>query len=77
VPGGGVALLRCQKALENLKLEGEEKVAIDILSRAIESPIRKIAEMPVKMVPSLRMKLKKNQALMDTMLKLINMRRVW
>lgn len=44
VPGGGVALLRCQKALENLKLEGEEKVAIDILSRAIESPIRKIAE---------------------------------
>ena len=44
VPGGGVALLRCQKALENLKLEGEEKLAVDILIRTIESPIRKIAE---------------------------------
>ncbi|MFA5086777.1 MAG: chaperonin GroEL [Candidatus Paceibacterota bacterium] len=44
VPGGGVALLRCQKALEDLKLEGEEKIAIDILIRTIEDPIRKIAD---------------------------------
>ena len=44
VPGGGVALLRCQHVLENLKLEGEEKIAIDILLRTIEDPIRKIAE---------------------------------
>ena len=44
VPGGGVALLRCQNVLENLKLEGEEKIAIDILLRTIEDPIRKIAE---------------------------------
>ncbi|MDD5568892.1 MAG: chaperonin GroEL [Candidatus Pacebacteria bacterium] len=44
VPGGGVALLRCQKVLESLKLKGEEKVAIDILMRTLEDPIRKIAE---------------------------------
>lgn len=44
VPGGGVALLRCQKSLENLKLEGEEKIAIDILMRTMEDPIRKIAD---------------------------------
>ncbi|MFA5013068.1 MAG: chaperonin GroEL [Candidatus Paceibacterota bacterium] len=44
VPGGGVALLRCQKALGELKLKGEEKVAIDILMRTLEDPIRKIAD---------------------------------
>jgi chaperonin GroEL len=44
VPGGGVALLRCQKALSELKLEGEEKIAIDILMRVLEDPIRKIAD---------------------------------
>ena len=44
VPGGGVALLRCQEALSSLKLEGEEKIAIDILNRVLEEPIRKIAE---------------------------------
>jgi chaperonin GroEL len=44
VPGGGVALLRCQKVLTNLNLAGEEKIAIDILTRAIEDPIRKIAQ---------------------------------
>ncbi|MFA5178198.1 MAG: chaperonin GroEL [Candidatus Paceibacterota bacterium] len=44
VPGGGIALIRCQKALEELKIEGEEKVAIDILIRTMEDPIRKIAD---------------------------------
>ncbi len=44
VPGGGVALLRCQKALSELKLEGEEKISIDILIRVLEDPIRKIAD---------------------------------
>lgn len=44
VPGGGVALLRCQKALEKLKLEGEEQIGLKILERALEEPIRKIAE---------------------------------
>lgn len=44
VPGGGVALLRCQETLKHLKLDGEEKIAIDILSRTLEEPIRKITE---------------------------------
>jgi chaperonin GroEL len=44
VPGGGVALLRCQKILEKVKLEGEEKIGLKILERSLEEPIRKIAE---------------------------------
>jgi chaperonin GroEL len=44
VPGGGVALLLGQKALDNLKVENhDEQVGIDILRRAIEAPIRQIA----------------------------------
>ena len=42
VPGGGVAYLRCQKAIEALKLEGDEKVGADIITRAIEAPLRKL-----------------------------------
>ena len=42
VPGGGVAYLRCQKAIEALKLEGDEKVGADIIARAIEAPLRKL-----------------------------------
>jgi len=44
VPGGGVALLRAIKALDGLKLETEEAVAINILRRALEEPIRMIAQ---------------------------------
>jgi len=44
VPGGGVALVRCIKALEELKLEGEEKLGVAVIARAIEEPLRKIAE---------------------------------
>ncbi len=44
VPGGGVALLRCQKALEGLEIKGEEGVALEILKRTLEEPIRRIAE---------------------------------
>ncbi|MEJ5348999.1 MAG: chaperonin GroEL [Desulfosoma sp.] len=44
VPGGGVALLRCQKALEDLKLEGEEKFGLDIVRKALEAPLRQIAD---------------------------------
>ncbi len=44
VPGGGVALLRCQKVLDNALIEGEEKIAIEILQKSLEEPIRKIAE---------------------------------
>ena len=43
-PGGGVALLRCQKVLEGLKFRGEEKIGLAILKRSLEEPIRKIAE---------------------------------
>ena len=42
VPGGGVAYLRCQKAIEALNLEGDEKVGANIISRAIEAPLRKL-----------------------------------
>jgi chaperonin GroEL len=43
VPGGGVALLRAAKALENLEATGDEQVGIRIIARAIEEPIRWIA----------------------------------
>src|SRR5882724_2668086 len=45
VPGGGVALLRCAKAIDALKkLEGDEKVGAMIVRRALEEPIRQIVE---------------------------------
>ncbi|HVS52367.1 MAG TPA: chaperonin GroEL [Opitutaceae bacterium] len=40
VAGGGVALLRCVKVIESLKLEGDEAIGAQIVRRAIESPIR-------------------------------------
>jgi chaperonin GroEL len=40
VAGGGVALLRCAKAIDNVKLEGDEAIGATIVRRAIESPIR-------------------------------------
>jgi chaperonin GroEL len=43
VAGGGVALVRGGKALEGLKLEGDQKVGLDIIKRAIEEPMRHIA----------------------------------
>ena len=42
VPGGGVAYLRAQKAVEALDLEGDEKVGANIIARAIEAPLRKL-----------------------------------
>jgi chaperonin GroEL len=44
VPGGGVAFLRATKSIDKLKLEGDEKVGADIVRRALEEPIRQIAE---------------------------------
>ncbi|MBI4775076.1 MAG: chaperonin GroEL [Deltaproteobacteria bacterium] len=44
VPGGGVALLRCETALEAHKLEGEEKLGVLIVKRALEEPARQLAE---------------------------------
>ncbi|MCS7079112.1 MAG: chaperonin GroEL [Chloracidobacterium sp.] len=44
VPGGGVALLRAQKALENIELgEEEERFGVQIVRRALEEPLRQIA----------------------------------
>jgi len=42
VPGGGVALLRCLKALENLNLEHDLQIGVKIVKRALEEPIRQI-----------------------------------
>ena len=44
VPGGGVALIRAIKALDGLNLSDEEMVAVSILKRALEEPLRIIAE---------------------------------
>ncbi len=44
VPGGGVALVRCLKALDNTSAKGEEKNGITILKRALTAPLRQIAE---------------------------------
>ena len=44
LPGGGVAYLRTQKALDNLKLEGDEAVGVQIVRRALEFPMRQLAD---------------------------------
>ena len=44
VAGGGVALIRTVKALEGLKLEGEEQLGVDVVIKALEEPLRKIAD---------------------------------
>ncbi|MBI2167514.1 MAG: chaperonin GroEL [Candidatus Omnitrophica bacterium] len=44
VPGGGVALLRASAVLEKLRLKGDEQVGAEIVRRALEEPIRQIAE---------------------------------
>jgi len=43
VPGGGVALLRSQKALDSLKFKDDTKIGVDIVRRSIEEPLRQIA----------------------------------
>src|SRR6185436_27723 len=44
VPGGGVALVDVIPALDALKLEGDEKTGAQILRKAMEAPLRQIAE---------------------------------
>ena len=44
VTGGGVAYLRTVNALDGLKLEGDEKIGVSIVRRALQEPIRQIAE---------------------------------
>jgi len=44
LPGGGVAVLRARKALDRLRLSGDQKIGVDIIRRAVEGPIRQIAQ---------------------------------
>jgi chaperonin GroEL len=44
VPGGGVALIRAQRALENVDVEAEQMAGVNIIRRAIEEPLRRISE---------------------------------
>jgi chaperonin GroEL len=44
LPGGGVALLRCIEAAEGAKAKGDEKIGVHIVVKALEAPIRQIAE---------------------------------
>ncbi|HUX15896.1 MAG TPA: chaperonin GroEL [Phycisphaerae bacterium] len=41
--GGGVAMLRARKAVERLRLKGDQKIGADIVRRALEAPIKQIA----------------------------------
>ena len=43
VPGGGVALIRAMRALDSVEADGEERIGLDILRRALEAPLRMIA----------------------------------
>ena len=43
VPGGGVAYVRCLKVLDGLSLDGEQELGKDIIRRALEEPVRQIA----------------------------------
>lgn len=44
VPGGGVAFIRAQKALDDLVLEGGEEIGLSIVKRAVEEPLRQLAD---------------------------------
>ncbi|HUB67314.1 MAG TPA: chaperonin GroEL, partial [Candidatus Methylacidiphilales bacterium] len=44
VAGGGVALIRCQKALDKLEVSGDEAIGVSIIRRAIEQPLRTLVE---------------------------------
>ncbi len=43
VPGGGTALLRCIGAIDKVKLDGDEQIGVDIVRKAVESPLRSLA----------------------------------
>jgi chaperonin GroEL len=44
VPGGGVALIRAQKALDKIEATGDELIGVQIIRRAIEQPLRTLVE---------------------------------
>ncbi|MDD3992938.1 MAG: chaperonin GroEL, partial [Desulfobacteraceae bacterium] len=43
VPGGGVALVRCLDALEKVKIKADQKLGVRVVMRAMEEPLRQIA----------------------------------
>ncbi|MFV0444865.1 MAG: chaperonin GroEL [Planctomycetaceae bacterium] len=43
LPGGGVALIRCIPAVQEVKAKGDEKIGVEIIARALEAPLRQIA----------------------------------
>jgi chaperonin GroEL len=43
VPGGGVALVRCLHALEKMKIKADQKLGVKVVMRAMEEPLRQIA----------------------------------
>ena len=44
VPGGGIAFIRCIPALSKLKLEGDDQLGVNIVTRTMEDPVRQIAD---------------------------------
>jgi len=44
IPGGGVGLIRAIPALEKMKLEGDEQIGVEIVKRALEEPLRQLAQ---------------------------------
>ncbi|MFH1459196.1 MAG: chaperonin GroEL [Candidatus Omnitrophota bacterium] len=44
VPGGGVVMIRAARALDKVKLEGDEQIGVEIIKKALESPLRQLAE---------------------------------
>ena len=44
VPGGGVALIRCVKALDKLKLEQDQQLGVNIIKKALDEPIKQIIQ---------------------------------
>ena len=53
VPGGGVALLRCEKVVEKLVLEGDERLGADIIKNVLDYPFDRSPTMPGSMELSL------------------------
>ncbi|MCC7262404.1 MAG: chaperonin GroEL [Candidatus Latescibacteria bacterium] len=43
VPGGGVVFIRARKALDTLKLEGDQATGVNIIRRSLEEPLRQIS----------------------------------
>ncbi|HEX2957845.1 MAG TPA: chaperonin GroEL [Chitinispirillaceae bacterium] len=61
VAGGGVALIRAAAALDSIKVDGDEKIGIDIIRRACEEPLRMIATNAGKEASVIANEVKKNK----------------